>query len=75
MATKNTAAFPIRAVEFSDGSCVREQVGMTLRDYFAAAAITGLVGALQGKKPNLEDIAHNAYKLADAMIAERDLAP
>jgi hypothetical protein len=43
--------------------------GMTLREYFAAAALTGLMsGGTQGNLP-ADEIADNALKLADAMIA------
>jgi len=44
--------------------------GMTLRDYFAAKAMQGLVGAPQNF-PRAA-IAEHAYLMADAMIAERD---
>lgn len=43
--------------------------GMTLRDYFAAAALTAMctrTGAW-----NAKEIAVNAYHYADAMLAER----
>jgi len=46
--------------------------GMTLRDYFAAQAATGLVhfsGTAERFRP--EDIAQAAFNIADAMIAER----
>ena len=43
--------------------------GMTLRDYFAAKAMQGLVGASQNF-PRAA-IAEHAYLMADAMIAER----
>ena len=43
--------------------------GMTLRDYFAAKAMAGMV---TGTDEWLEDaVAKCAYKLADAMVAER----
>jgi len=45
-------------------------LGMTLRDYFAAKAMQGLVGAPQNF-PRAA-IAEHAYLMADAMIAERD---
>jgi len=44
--------------------------GMTLRDYFAAKAMQGLVGASQNF-PRAA-IAEHAYLMADAMIAERE---
>jgi len=44
--------------------------GMTLRDYFAAKAMQGLVGAPQNF-PRAK-IAEHAYLMADSMIAERN---
>lgn len=52
--------------------------GMSLRDYFAAAALSAIVsGWYAGKRVGTslgdhEGIADCAYQLADAMIAERD---
>lgn len=45
--------------------------GMTLRDYFAAKAITTLVNFTNDKNYELE-AARVAYIYADAMIAERN---
>lgn len=46
--------------------------GMTLRDYFAGQALTGL---LAGRQPNnaypLEYLAETSYATADAMIKAR----
>ena len=42
--------------------------GMTLRDYFAAAALQGL---LVGSNDATSDIVKWAYEAADAMMAER----
>jgi hypothetical protein len=42
---------------------------MTLRDYFAAAALTGLLANRLGR---YSDMAEDAYKYADAMLAERE---
>jgi len=55
------------------------EMGMTLRDFFAAAALTGLLVppadseflSLPPDKARTK-AASCAYKLADAMIAERD---
>jgi transaldolase len=53
--------------------------GMTLRDYFAAAALTGIIAnptiiqkAIE-KKPQDADVyaAHCAYEVADAMLSAR----
>jgi hypothetical protein len=42
---------------------------MTLRDYFAAAALTGLLNA---EWPVGPVTANEAYKAADAMLASRE---
>ena len=44
--------------------------GMTLRDYFAAKAMQGLL-ASEVHAP-LEDFAATAYKMADAMLKARE---
>ncbi len=41
--------------------------GMTLRDYFAAKALSSVIA----NGSTFESIAINAYRIADAMIAER----
>jgi len=43
--------------------------GMTLRDYFAAKAMQGMLMRGYG---NIEHLPVDAYKFADAMIAERE---
>lgn len=47
--------------------------GMTLRDYFAAAALHDLVDGYQNYAvdEDIERVAATAYKVADAMLAER----
>jgi hypothetical protein len=65
-------AFPVPAANaLSDGSCYLSGVGMTLRDYFAAAALNGMIASTTG--PDLEYIARLAYDLADALIAVRKM--
>jgi hypothetical protein len=55
----------------------RSQVGMTLRDYFAAAALQGLLAAFAGSHrpfpiPNDNaELPDYAYRYADAMLIER----
>ena len=51
--------------------------GMTLRDWFAGQALAGcslgmFVTMDDTMKKQLRDMAAGAYKMADAMIAERD---
>jgi hypothetical protein len=45
---------------------------ITLRDYFAAQAVIGL---LNDSHPNVYQLARDAYKLADAMLEERERDP
>jgi D-alanyl-D-alanine carboxypeptidase len=42
--------------------------GMSLRDYFAAAALQGLLSSMA----NYPQSATQAYEIADAMLAERE---
>jgi hypothetical protein len=46
--------------------------GMTLRDYFAAKAMQGLLSARNPVITNIGGIAEAAYEMADAMLAERN---
>lgn len=45
--------------------------GMTLRDCFASAAMQGITIADKAEIKTAEEIAKDAYEIADAMIAER----
>lgn len=48
--------------------------GMTLRDYFAAKAIEGLLSSYTGpdmKLPGADEAARSVYCYADAMLRER----
>ena len=54
----------------------RTMVGMTLRDYFAAKAMQGLMGRVWGELPPEELFktwATSAYALADAMLKAREV--
>ena len=44
------------------------ETGMTLRDYFAAKAMQGIL--FEGLEP--EETAKHAYQMADAMLMERE---
>lgn len=51
--------------------------GMTMRDYFAAKAMQGLMGRVWGDIPAEELFAtwsRSAYALADAMLQAREVA-
>ena len=48
------------------------QQGMTLRDYFAAKAMQGLLSRVGTDKINLHDVlAQRTYQIADAMLEAR----
>ena len=47
-------------------------IGMTLRDYFAAKAMQGMVGREVSDPSRIEKYAENAYKMADAMLKARE---
>jgi hypothetical protein len=47
-----------------------DRTGMTLRDYFAGQALAALAQVLRYDMSHLQ--AEYAYRLADAMIAERE---
>jgi len=61
-----------------DGQLIRETQGMTLRDYFAAKAMQGMLGNTKGsfgtayEAANL-NLAGASYAIADAMIRQRGL--
>jgi hypothetical protein len=61
-------AFPREPTRFEPATST--QNGMTLRDYFAAKAMDGLISAQKGTRPTSE-IALDAYNVADAVLAER----
>jgi len=81
-------AFPVITTENTRvGGAWGSAPGMTLRDYFASAALTGLCanpgGPFQANQINgwaivnceVGDIAKTAYDCADAMIAAREKEP
>lgn len=67
--------------DHGDGAWAQD--GMSLRDYFAAKALVGL--AIQSVGPeakeagwdavNNDDVAREAYRIADAMLAARKAVP
>ncbi|MEQ5183138.1 hypothetical protein ABN222_01255 [Providencia alcalifaciens] len=64
------AAFPIPATELHGTN-----TGMTLRDYFAAKAMNGILANPAmidtATDQTLEWVAKNAYQMADAMLKAR----
>ena len=79
-------AFPIPEQQFSDGVTIvssQGAPGMSLRDWFAGQAISGLAPLFYDSAPDAdnpdgddpEQIARTAYLLADAMLAARKVQP
>ena len=65
MANDGGPAFPVNFEPRLEG----KSAGLSLRDYFAAAALQG-VAARQLQGP--EDMAQYAWRIADAMLAARE---
>ena len=80
MSNTNTGgtAFPRAPFTYIDNNngldwAVREQSGMTLRDYFAAKAMQGnLASMVEGQEFDPSMGAEWAYKVADAMLKARE---
>ena len=51
------------------------EYGMSLRDWFAGRALTGLLSTYTTDEVAWEKVAHRAYGLADAMLAAREAKP
>lgn len=76
MTTKNTGgpAFPVWELNGS-GKAEMTDFGMSLRDYFAAKALQGLLAAqIHGfnDRPANGPFASMAYEMADAMLKARE---
>ena len=65
-------AFPTGTWEYDGQNNVLpyQEKGMSLRDYFAAKAMQGLLA--EGPCKSMESVAKDAYRQADAMLAERE---
>ena len=80
-------AFPVQYSNEADGPTVMPHVGMTLRDYFAAKAMQGVVSSIATEDDYRrlsghasasgltvsEWIARDAFKQADAMLKAREV--
>ena len=82
MSNKNDggAAYPVPELHVGlDTKVICDNKGMTLRDYFAAAALTAIVSSLTSDEigqiargeVRLEGTPKAAYIFADAMLSER----
>ena len=65
---KNEPAFPCEWAK------VHHTPGMTLRDYFAAKAMQGLLSTEYFRGMPYKLVAEDAYRAADAMMEARDAA-
>ncbi len=68
MSTKDEPAFPRDHAH--DG-----HNGMTLRDYFAAKAMQGLLMNALTEEWHRDDFTRRAYGIADSMLAAREATP
>lgn len=67
-------AFPIPQIDNGPGNIKeRHKPGMSLRDYFAAAALTGIVACFRDHEgcDSTRTRVAKAYEYADHMLAER----
>lgn len=65
-------AFAAGAYEHNSGGYLAWQDGMSLRDYFAAKAMQGLI-ASPADPESMEVAAKWSYNLADAMLKAREV--
>lgn len=77
--TDGGPAFPIpgKTFHYPEGKFTEpDYIGMSLRDYFAAKALQGLLSSDRTfgyeNETRGQAAAKNAYQYADAMLAERD---
>lgn len=68
-------AFPVNELSQYDGSVCAQHFGISVRDYFASAAMQGLVASL-GEDTDLDKpkSATWCYEVADAMLVARSRA-
>lgn len=61
--------FPEKLIE--DNGSIKVEGGITLRDYFATAAMQAILTGNGGSSPNRWELVQDAYKVADAMLETR----
>ena len=70
MSSNGGPAYPVK---YQDGAGGYEQTdGISIRDYFAAAAMQGILSSPDGGPDDWERVADAAYYAADAMLAARE---
>lgn len=69
-------AFPHEGIKNlgSSGTIAHKFPGMTMRDYFAAKAMQGMIQYWSGPNASgdIDDYASDAYRMADAMLRARE---
>lgn len=70
-------AFPTGTWEYGGQNNVLpyQEKGMSLRDYFAAQALSGFcanLSAILTRDVHFKNLAEDAWRIADAMLAERE---
>ena len=66
---KQTYAFPVNVDLGFQG--VKTYLGMTLRDWFAGQALSGMMANKSFTNGNWDDLVSSAYGIADDMLRER----
>ena len=71
---KGGPAFPVPTDLANKLGCVSSEsdAGMSIRDYFAAKALSGMMSRKDSDGWTQREIASDCYKYADAMIKERE---
>ena len=74
MTIYNPPAFPTERIGVESGEVLTyQEEGMTLRDYFAAHAMQGMLSACTGwSEAGIERLAKCSYMTADQMLKERE---
>lgn len=65
-------AFPRNILDHAHGVTSTHESGMTLRDYFAAKALQGLIASPNLSADDDDVVAQSAYTIADAMLKARE---
>jgi hypothetical protein len=67
---KDIPAFPVQSIYVEDQDT--NSRGMTLRDYFAAKAMQGMLSENSGIRYPTDELVDFAYKVVDAMMKARE---
>jgi hypothetical protein len=69
---KDIPAFPTQFLDADKQVWIRDK-GMTLRDYFAAKAMQGMLSENSGIRYPTDELVDFSYKIADAMMKAREV--